>query len=50
MTIVDIRATDRLEERIQAARAWAGDVGRAYSAQHELARGWIREALGTRRR
>ncbi|MCB9136277.1 MAG: hypothetical protein H6636_12680 [Anaerolineales bacterium] len=39
MTIADVHDA-------QTARAWMENVWAAYASQHELARGWIREALG----
>jgi hypothetical protein len=44
MTVADLRAGDPAEHARQV-QAWAGDVWKAYTPQHELARAWIRLAL-----
>lgn len=46
LTIADVRTAHTAEEYGQLVRAWAEDVWAAYVTQQDLARGWIREALG----
>lgn len=45
LTISDVRDAPS-EERARVAHAWMENVWAAYVSQHELARGWIREAFG----
>lgn len=47
-TIADVIATEAGEARERALRAWAAEVWRAYTAQHETARAWLAEARGSR--
>ncbi len=46
MTVADLQATASLEETQRLAQAWAENVWQAYTPQHEMARVWIRLALG----
>lgn len=46
LTLADVRPARDAEEHIRLVQAWAGSAWEAYSVQHELARAWIRAALG----
>jgi Family of unknown function (DUF5946) len=46
ITIADVQAARASEEHAKLVRAWAAKVWEAYTEQHELARAWIRAALG----
>ncbi len=46
MTVVDIRAARNVEEHKRRVREWAESVWQAYSAQQDIARAWIKAALG----
>jgi hypothetical protein len=43
MTVADLARS--AQEHTQLVREWAANVWRAYSAQHDVARQWIRAAL-----
>jgi hypothetical protein len=45
LTVADLRAAREVEEHTEMVHAWADSVWQAHTAQHELARGWIKEAL-----
>lgn len=45
MTVADLRAARNVEEHSRLARDWAARVWEAYTAQHAVARNWIRAAL-----
>ena len=45
ITVVDARAASSAEDYRRLVREWAESVWRAYSAQHEIARAWIKAAL-----
>jgi hypothetical protein len=44
MTVADLQTAANPQEMEQLAQAWAEDVWKAYTPQHEIARGWIRLA------
>jgi len=48
LTIADIGASADADHPAQV-RAWAANVWEAYAVQHEIARAWMRVALGARR-
>lgn len=48
VTIADARAARSADELTPLVRAWAEDVWSAYASQQNLAREWIRIALGSR--
>jgi hypothetical protein len=45
LTIADLRGAGSPEELQRLAQAWAEDVWKAYTSQHELAREWVKSAL-----
>ena len=45
-TLADLQAASTPDEQAALVRIWAEAVWAAYASQHELARQWIREALG----
>jgi hypothetical protein len=45
MTVADLRAARNVEEHSRLAHDWAARVWEAYTAQHAVARNWIRAAL-----
>jgi len=45
MTVADLREARNGEEHKKRVHEWAKSVWEAYTAQHELARNWIRAAL-----
>lgn len=49
LTIADVLAADGPEQVRAALQAWFHSTWQAYAAHHELARAWIREALGAGR-
>ena len=49
VTIAEVRTARTGEEHTKLARAWAENVWEAYAAQQEIARTWIRAALGNTR-
>ena len=46
MTVADVRVARTAEEHQQRVRVWAEDVWKAYASQHDLARLWLKVALG----
>ena len=46
ITVADVRTARDVEEHVRVAQAWARDVWEAYASQHELARQWLKAALG----
>ncbi len=46
ITIVDVRGARDVEEYVRLAQAWARDVWEAYASQHDIARRWLKMALG----
>jgi len=46
MTITDLRAATTPEEHKRIVRKWAENVWQAYAPQHEMARRWLKDALG----
>lgn len=46
-TIADVRAARRAEDHKRLVHEWAESVWQAYSTQHDIARAWIRTALGS---
>ncbi len=47
ITVATIQAAQAGDEQIQLIHRWVQTVWAAYAEQHELARTWIKEALGT---
>jgi hypothetical protein len=47
LTVVDLLAVTNIEEYKHLVREWATCVWEACSEQHELAREWVRTALGS---
>jgi hypothetical protein len=48
MTITDVCAATSAMEHVAAVKAWAENVWKAYTDQHEVARQWIEAALDAR--
>jgi hypothetical protein len=46
MTVADLWAARTLKEHIRFVHDWANGVWKAYAAQQDIARSWIRAALG----
>lgn len=46
ITVVDVHAARDVEEYVRLTREWARDVWDAHASQHELARQWLKAALG----
>ncbi len=49
MTVADLRAARNVEEHTRLVHDWAQSVWEAYTAQHDIARNWIRDALSATR-
>lgn len=45
MTVADLPAATDVEEHTRLVKEWAESVWKAYAAQHDIARGWIKAAL-----
>lgn len=46
MTIADVWAAQTAETHVKVVQAWARNVWQAYASQHQMARAWVRAALG----
>jgi len=46
MTVADVYLASSAEEHTKRVHEWAQSVWEAYTVQHDLARAWIRAALG----
>ncbi len=46
LTIIDVRAARSAQEHSRLVHNWSQNVWEAYTEQHELARTWVRQALG----
>lgn len=48
MTVANVQGAASFEEHISRGRAWAENVWAAYAEQHDIARAWIKAAMGVK--
>jgi hypothetical protein len=48
MTVADLTAASDVEEHTRLVKEWAASVWEAYASQHDIARGWIKDALSSK--
>jgi hypothetical protein len=48
ITVADLLAASCVEEHTKLVKEWAASVWEAYASQHDIARSWIKAALGSK--